>query len=314
MSRPLRILYAGAFYHVTARGNEKKSIFKNDRDYEKFLSYIEAAVERYGAVINAYYLMSNHYHLLVQTPRANLPEVMKYINGSYTSYINTKRQSVGHLFQGRYKAILIDADSYAQELSRYIHLNPVRAEIVSKPEEYRWSSYQCYTGKEKSPKWLTMQFILDCFDEQTSIGQRKYREFVEDKIGQRYDDPIKDAVASSILGGEEFIQRIKRKYLQGRDADRNVPGLTELRKRSVPEIMKVIQKEMKGDERLQKGAGIYLWHRYSGLRLKEIGEYFGISESGVTQASKRFGMRLEKDGKLNRKIKSLCIKLDLSNV
>ena len=113
MSRPLRILYAGAFYHVTARGNEKKAIFKDERDRERFLLYAEAAVQRYGAVIHAYCLMDNHYHLLIQTPLANLSEIMQYINGSYTTYINTKRQRVGHLFQGRYKAILIDADTYA---------------------------------------------------------------------------------------------------------------------------------------------------------------------------------------------------------
>ena len=130
MSRPLRILYAGAFYHVTARGNEKKTIFKNERDRERFLLYAEAAVQRYGAVIHAYCLMDNHYHLLIQTPLANLSEIMQYINGSYTTYINTKRQRVGHLFQGRYKAILIDADTYAQELSRYIHLNPIRVGMV----------------------------------------------------------------------------------------------------------------------------------------------------------------------------------------
>ena len=118
MARPLRIVYAGAFYHVTTRGNEKKSIFKNEKDYERFSLYIEAAVERYGAVIHAYCLMDNHYHLLIQTPRANLSEVMQSSTVP-TTYVNTKRQRVGHLFQGRYKAILVEADTYAQELSRY---------------------------------------------------------------------------------------------------------------------------------------------------------------------------------------------------
>ena len=172
MARPLRIVYAGAFYHVTARGNENKSIFKNEKDYERFLSYIEAAVERYGAVVHAYCLMDNHYHLLIQTPRANLPEVMQYINGSYTTYVNTKRQRVGHLFQGRYKALLIEADTYAQELSRYIHLNPVRAGMVRKPEDYPWSSYRYYAGKDKSPRWLTLKFILDYFEGRATDGQR----------------------------------------------------------------------------------------------------------------------------------------------
>ncbi len=235
MARPLRILYAGAFYHVTARGNEKKTIFKHDADYERFLSYMEAVVERYGAVIHAYCLMDNHYHVVIQTPRANLSEVMQYLNGSYTTYINTKRQRVGHLLQGRYKAILIDADAYAMEVSRYVHMNPVRAGMVSKPAEYPWSSYQYYIGKKKVPTWLTMNIILDYFDERTSEGQRKYREFIEEKIGQGYDNPLKGAVGSSILGAEEFIRRIKKQYLQRRviDGKLGVEDAGKILKRSV---------------------------------------------------------------------------------
>ena len=314
MARPLRIVYAGAFYHVTARGNEKKSIFKNDKDYERFLLYVEAAVERYGAVVHAYCLMNNHYHLLVQTPRANLPEVMQYVNGSYTTYVNTKRQRVGHLFQGRYKAILVDADTYAQELSRYIHLNPVRAGMVRKPEDYPWSSYRYYAGKDKSPRWLTLKFILDYFEERATDGQREYVTFVEAKIGQRYENPLMGAVASSILGGEEFIQRIKKSYLQNIETDRNLPGLAELRKRTIQDIMKGIKAEFRWDERQQKVVGIYLCHRYSGLRLREIGDYFGISESGVTQASKRFWVEVENDKKLHHKIEIIRTKLGLSDV
>ena len=311
MSRPLRILYAGAFYHVTARGNEKKAIFKNEGDRERFLLYAEAAVQRYGAVIHAYCLMDNHYHLLIQTPLSNLSEIMQYINGSYTTYINIKRQRVGHLFQGRYKSILIDADTYAQELSRYIHLNPVRAGMVGKPEDYPWSSYPYYSGKKKAPNWLTMDFILGYFDERIQVGQRKYVEFVEAMIGQRYENPLKAAVASSILGGEDFINRIKAKYLRDRDIDRNLPGLTELRKRTVKEIMKGVETVLKGNERYEKMAGIYLCHRYSGLGLREIGSYFGIGESAVSQSSRRFGMMLEKNKKLNNRMKDICNRLGI---
>ncbi len=314
MARPLRILYADAFYHVAARGNEKKPIFKNEKDYGRFLLYVEAVVERYGAVIHAYCLMDNHYHLLLQTPRANLPEIMQYINGSYTTYVNKKRQRAGHLFQGRYKAILIDADTYAQELSRYIHLNPVRAGIVQNPENYPWSSYQVYCGKKNAPKWLTIKFILDYFDERTKVGQMKYREYVQAKMGQRYEDPLKGAVASSILGGEEFIRTVKKSYLQELKHDRNTPGLTALRRRHVPEIMDVVIREFKGMARLQKAVGIYVCHRYSGLRLREIGEYFGIGESAVTQASKRFSVEVENDRKLAVKIETIRTKLGLSNV
>ena len=133
MARPLRILYPGAFYHITSRGNEQKALFKSNKDREKFIEYLESATERYDAVIHAYCLMDNHYHILLETPSGNLSKIMAHINGAYTNYFNAKRERSGHLFQGRYKAILVEADEYAKELSRYIHLNPVRANIVEHP-------------------------------------------------------------------------------------------------------------------------------------------------------------------------------------
>ena len=125
MARPLRIQYPGAFYHVTTRGNEQKGIFRSARDRQKFLEYLESATTRYGARIHVYCLMSNHYHLLVETPEGNLSRIMSQVNGAYTTYFNTKRRRFGHLVQGRYKAILVEKEEYAEELSRYIHLNPV---------------------------------------------------------------------------------------------------------------------------------------------------------------------------------------------
>jgi putative transposase len=144
MARPLRIEYEGAFYHVTSRGYERRKIFFEETDYRKFLSYFKEGREKHGYLIYCYVLMSNHYHLLIKTPHGNLNEVMHYINGSYTNYINRKKGRSGHLFQGRYKAILVDGDSYLLELSRYVHINPVRAKIAAKPEEYPDSSYRSY--------------------------------------------------------------------------------------------------------------------------------------------------------------------------
>ncbi len=142
MARPLRITYPGAFYHVTSRGNERKNVFMSRRDREKFLEYLDSATERYDAVIHAYCLMGNH--LLLETPSGNLPQIIRQINGAYTTYFNSKRTSSGHLFQGRYKAILVDIDEYTKALSRYIHLNPVGANMGERLEEYEWSSYQFY--------------------------------------------------------------------------------------------------------------------------------------------------------------------------
>jgi REP element-mobilizing transposase RayT len=154
MGRPLRIEYAGAWYHVTSRGNEQKDVFKSRADREKFLSYLESATVRYGAVIHAWCLMGNHYHLLLETPSGNLSQIMRHINGAYTNYFNAKRKRAGHLFQGRYKAILVEADQYATELARYLHLNPVRAGIVDRPEAYEWSSHREYLGQRIAPEWL----------------------------------------------------------------------------------------------------------------------------------------------------------------
>src|SRR6266581_1819550 len=186
MARPLRIVYPGAFYHVTSRGNEQKDVFKSQSDREKFFAYLESATERYGAVIHAYCLMSNHYHLLLETPAGNLSQIMGHINGAYTTYFNIKRKRSGHLFQGRFKAILVEADEYAAELSRYIHLNPVRAGITAKPEEYRWSSYRVYIGENKATDWLKTEFILGYFGGKAPAAQKKYREFVEDIVDSEY--------------------------------------------------------------------------------------------------------------------------------
>jgi len=314
MARPLRIEYPGAFYHITSRGNERRDIFKNEQDFERFLTYLETATQRYGAVMHIYCLISNHYHLLLETPMGNLSQIMRHINGAYTAYFNTNRQRAGHLFQGRYKAILVDADEYAGELSRYIHLNPVRAGIARKPEEYQWSSYQYYIGKKKIPKWLTVDFILGYFGGKTTAAKEKYREFVNALIDKEYDNPLKDAVASTILGGISFVNEIKDKYLRGKKADRNLPALAELKRIPIEEIINEVEVVLSGDKGLWKKAAIYLCHRYSGRTLREIGSYFDIGESAVSQTSRRFIAAMSKDKKLSKKMKDICNRLRLCNV
>ncbi len=253
--------------------------------------------------------MSNHYHLLLETPIGNLSQIMRHINGAYTTYYNTKRKRAGHLFQGRYKAILIDADEYAAELSRYIHLNPVRAGITGRPEEYQWSSYQCYIGKKQIPKWLTMDYVLGYFGKDKTARQKKYIEFVNAQIDKEYDSPLKETVASTILGGIEFVNEIKDKYLSGKKKDRNLPALRELTKTEIEEITRGVEAELGKNRVLSKKAAIYLCHRTSGRTLREIGGHFGIGESAVSQISRRFTALLDKDKKLNKKINYICDRL-----
>ena len=144
MARPLRIEYEGAFYHITARGNERHTIFYDKTDYERFKSYLKEAKERYGCVLHCYVLMTNHYHLLIETPQGNMSQVMHYVNASYTNYLNKKRGRSGHLFRGRYKAILIDHNNYLLELSRYVHLNPVRNKLGDVVENVHFLALPIY--------------------------------------------------------------------------------------------------------------------------------------------------------------------------
>ncbi len=304
MGRPLRIEYPGAHYHVTSRGNERKDVFKSQKDREQFLLYLESAVSRYDAVIHAYSLMSNHYHLLLETPSGNLSKIMQHINGAYTNYFNVKRKRNGHLFQGRYKAIVIEVDEYAQQLSRYIHLNPVRSGMVTKPEEYRWSSYADYIGIRKSPEWLKTSLILDYF----GTGEerfRKYRKFVEELLGSDYDSPFNSVVASTILGSESFVCELTEKHVDGKQNDREFPAARKLiTKPSLSAILEGV-KNFLPNSKVIKNASIYLCHKYSGAGLKEIGEIFGVKESAVSQASRRFAHVIEQDKQLKNDIESV---------
>lgn len=154
MARPLRVEYPGAYYHVINRGNAGENIFHSTRDREKFLEYLEKAVERFSIIIHTYCLMTNHYHLLIETAQANLSLAMQWLNVSYAAYYNKKRQRSGHLFQGRFKSVLVEADEY---------LNPVKAGMVNSPGEFSWSSYPAFIGKIKTPDWLETGWLLAAF-------------------------------------------------------------------------------------------------------------------------------------------------------
>ncbi len=305
MSRPLRIQYPGAFYHVTSRGNERKDIFKSHKDREKFLAYLESAVTRYGAVIHAYCLMNNHYHLLLETPVGNLSQIMRHINGAYTTYFNVKRKRVGHLLQGRYKAILVEADEYAAELSRYLHLNPVRAGMSSRPEDFQWSSYRSYIGLTKAPDWLKESFILGYFCGTSSEARNSYRKFTEDLLTSEYQSPLKDVIASTILGRTEFVTDVLEQNLGATKDERNVPSLKELAYR--PSLNEIIIKIREGsvNEKQLRNVRIYCCQKFSGAKLKDIGEYFGISDAAVSQTSRRLLLKSEKDPALKKLIEQL---------
>lgn len=306
MTRSLRIEYPGAYYHVTSRGNERRNIFRNNGDREKFLLYLKSAHLRYGAVIHAYCLMNNHYHFFMETPKGNLSQIMRHINGAYTNYFNIRHKRRGHLFQGRYKAILVEADSYAGELSRYIHLNPVRAGMAIIPEKFNWSSYRSYIGKRKKHDWLKVDFILSYFDKDNLRARKRYQEFVNAKVNIKSESPLEKTVASTLLGSDDFIELIKDKYLDRKDKSRNIPALKELKTEpDMAETHKKITALCNADASRSKRITLYLFHKYSDKRLREIGEYFGIGESAVSDASRRFSVNLKSNRKLRKEIELL---------
>jgi len=309
LARPLRIEYPGALYHVTSRGNDKKDIFRSIKDRQKFLSYLSSAWERHGAVFYAYCLMSNHFHLMLETPQGNLSRIMKHINGSYTTYFNVKHKRAGHLLQGRYKAILVQADTYAAELSRYIHLNPVRAKMVSSPEEYQWSSC-CRYLEGTEPSWLSTSLVLGYFGGEAEDRRGNYRDYLYDAIGKESRDPLADSVASTILGTDDFVRDIREKYLEGKEKDRDLPALKDLSRGPDVAVIKTVSEDaFPENEKLARTAGIYLCWRCSGAKLKEIGELYGISESGVNRACWRFEKMMGRDKDLREKLERLTEKL-----
>jgi REP element-mobilizing transposase RayT len=315
MARPLRIEYHGAFYHITSRGNERKDIFKTQKDREQFLSYLESATERYGAVIHIYCLMNNHYHLVLQTPLGNLSQIMRYINGSYTTYYNIKKQRAGHLLQGRYKAILVEMDAYAQELSRYIHLNPVRSGVVKKADEYPWSSYRYYIRADRKPAWLQTEFILNYFNKDITRAQKEYQRFVEALGGKAYESPLNGVIGSTMLGNDDFINDIKERHLNHKRTNRDVPALKEFADRpTIDQIAAEVEKVFGNEPALSRRIKLYLCHRYTGKRLKDIGEYFKVTESGVSQARHRVAVALEKDKKLSVIVEKIKQKINLPRV
>lgn len=316
MGRPLRIEYAGALYHITSRGNERKRIFLDDRDRKRFLGILKDYHDRYGILIHSYVLMDNHYHLILETPKGNLLKIMHGLNGGYTGYFNRKYGRSGHLFQGRYKGIIIDKDSYLVPLSRYVHLNPVRAKVVERPEQYRWSSYSGYIGKGEEFEWVEYSWILSQFGRGRIRARRKYREYTEEALKKRVERPLKSLRSQVILGREEFIKRI-RGMLTGKALSHEIVE----RKRLIAyplwdEVVRKVAEAFKIDERAIRGKGsranaarrvaIYLAQRYTGLGNKAIGDLFGgIHYSAVSKASGRLREEMISDQRLSKLVDEL---------
>lgn len=203
MARPLRLEFPGALYHLTARGNARQKIFLDEEDRHRFLDLLGKEVTQQGWFCYAYCLMDNHYHLLVETPEPNLVAGMRRLNGVYTQAFNRRHRRVGHLFQGRYKAILVDRDAYFLELCRYIVLNPLRAKAVKRQEQWPWSSYAATAGRIASPSWLTIKPVLALF-----VNHAAYERYIAQGIGQA--SPWMQLRGQIYLGEENFLKRMQQ--------------------------------------------------------------------------------------------------------
>ena len=314
MARPLRVEYPGAFYHVIARGNNREKLFRNDRDNEKFIEYLEKAVERFSIIIHTYCLMSNHYHLLVETPDANLSKAMQWVNVSYATYFNKKRRRHGHLFQGRFKAILIDADAYLKHLSRYIHLNPVRAKMVSSPVAYQWSSYGAFSGKQKVPQFIETNWLLSNFGKNIKEAQKNYRNFVEKVDAQTVENPDKQLIEGFLLGDRNFVSWVKESFLSNREDDKEIPQLKKLKpKMALENVVQAVAQDfgcsqelilVKGHKKNKaREVAIYLARDMSGASCKNLGGYFGgVSGALITIMHKRIAEQAMQNRKLRHRL------------
>lgn len=324
MVRPLRIQYPGAVYHVTCRGNERRNIFQDDDDRKKFLRILSQSLNIYDVKLHAYVLMDNHFHLLVETPLGNLSEFMRHFNITYTSAFNRRHSRVGHLYQGRYKSILVEKETYFSVLSRYIHLNPIRVRNLEKGNanekleqllRYPWSSLPGYLDKRNREEMINYALALSDYGGDTEKGRNAYREQIIADIDEGLD--VKDDIfGQSVLGGGEFINWVKETFVEEIEP-REQPSAGEIKRYQQKEMILALIEEETGSnlESLKKEKGYLrrltmdLLYRHGGLKGPEIGVLFSIDYSAVSQERKRLREGVAKDAKLKELLQWLEKKL-----
>ena len=275
MARPLRIEYSGAVYHITSRGNARRRIYKDDPDRAGFLDVLCSVVKKYNWLCHAYCLMDNHYHLVIETLDANLSKGMRQLNGVYTQAYNRHHRKVGHIFQGRFKAILVEKEGYLLELCRYVVLNPVRAKSVESPGGWKWSSYRATAGEIRTVPCLTVDWILGQFGLDRRRALRSYKGFV--MAGLKEDSPWKNLKGQIVLGDEGFVDKFK-KLLSDKELMKEIPR----RQRYIgrPQLKAIF-----GDrDQRKKKESMHRAHVRFGYTLKEIADYLGIHYTTVSRA------------------------------
>ena len=322
MARPLRIQYPDAWYHVMNRGRRGESVFKKKEDYLAFIYLLKDIGDMWNARVAAYCLMGSHYHLLIQTPDANLSRCMRHINGVYTQRFNRAHGCDGHLFRGRYKSILVDADSYILELVRYIHRNPLDAGLVDRLGSYAWSSHKGYLSDGKKWSWLYKDFVLKMFSENRAEGRKRYRGFVQRDTLEEINQILGRRKWPSVIGSAGFVGRIKKKFFSKKRHE-EVPESKFLApevatvKDSVCRLYGVREEDLlvskRGMSNEARNVAIYLQRQLRGSKLEEIGEEFGIgSYSTVSTIIERTKKEAIKNRRLRRRIEQLRHELEMS--
>lgn len=286
MARPLRIEFPGAVYHITSRGNAKQTIFVDEKDYADFLEVLCSVADRFDWILHAYCLMGNHYHLLIETVEGNLSRGMRQLNGVYTQRFNRRHNRVGHILQGRYKAILVEKEAYLLELCRYVVLNPVRAGLVKSPMEWKWSSYKETIGYDKGNSCLTTDWILSQFGSDRKEAIVRYREFV--RSGLKVESPWKGIKGQLLLGGDSFMEKLNLMLTHKGDL-KEIPRVQRYITRPLLEEILKWDNETKSS----KDKKIYEAYIRYGYTLREIAEHLGVHYATISRAIKRVEGKIE---------------------
>lgn len=276
MTRPLRLEFAGALYHVTARGNRSNVIYRDDSDRLVWLEIIEQTCKRHQCIVHSYCQMGNHFHLMIETTSANLPQAMRHLNGLYSEYFNQRHHIVGHMFQGRYKAILVQRESYLLELSRYIVLNPVRAKIVRSIEEWPWSSFRYFVAEAKPPAWLQRDWLLSQFGPTHAQAMPAYCDFVLAGVGK--SSPLAATRHRILLGDETFVSQYQKSQQSS--------GMAEAVMNEREAVMLTLPAyAARYGDRTEAMARAYL---STAFKMSQIAAHFGVSTKTVSRAVAAF--------------------------
>ena len=293
MARQLRIQYKSAFYHVMNRGNGRQLIFRSEKHYQMFLDLLAEAVDLWEIRIHAFSLLPNHYHLLIETPLANLSRAMRHINGVYTQRWNRSCRSDGHLFRGRYKAILVEDDAYLVELARYIHLNPVKARLAEKPEQHPWTSHRLYLKNSKI-EWLSTDRILDYFGKRKNLARRKFHTFVLEGTPKKLEEQLESSRLPSVLGSENFEEWIHWNFVKDiktKEVKYQSPHPKEVSEKLLQEVLcnvldvkwKCLVDPQGRTEQKKRATAIWIYRRFLKKGYQALADQFGVRPSRISR-------------------------------